>query len=323
MSTLDKDTLAMLTEEEREAIESSDDPQEEAAAQPAGDDGDAGDAGADKRDGPDGGDTAASGDAADEAGVAPADEADADGDDHGEPVPAKTAPTPQPEPLTPRYESKLPEDFDQQVKTLAESEDELKAKFRAGEIEFDEFELQRADILRQREALTIARTKAEISQEFNQQSAQQQWAATVNRFVGTVAAAEGLDYRTDTAKMADLDGFVRVLAGRPEHNDKSMEWFLAEAHRRVRALHGLDSPAPEKPEKPAAEAKSAPEPKPMPSRKPPIEAAPKTLAQVPGGPGPGDVSGEFADVLALDGMEFETAIARMTPAQRERFARVQ
>jgi hypothetical protein len=35
------------------------------------------------------------------------------------------------------------------------------------------------------------------------------------------------------------------------------------------------------------------------------------------------VGSEFADVLSLDGMEFEQAIARMTPAQRERFARVQ
>jgi hypothetical protein len=322
MSTLDKDTLATLTDEEREAIESSDDSQEGSAA-PADDADDGPDDGADENDAQDGEDApGAGGEAAEAAAAAPAGEADADGDDKGEPTPANAAPAPQLEPLTPRYEAKLPEDFDQKVKALAGSEDALKAKFRAGEIEFDEFELQRADILRQREALTIARTKAEISQEFNQQSAQQQWAATVNRFVGTVAAAEGLDYRTDTAKMADLDGFVRVLAGRPEHNDKSMEWFLAEAHRRVRALHGLDAPT-EKPEKPAAEAKPAPEPKPVPSRKPPIEAAPKTLAQVPGGPGPGDVGGEFADVLALDGMEFETAIARMTPAQRERFARVQ
>ena len=46
-----------------------------------------------------------------------------------------------------------------------------------------------------------------------------------------------------------------------------------------------------------------------------------TLAQVPGSDGPGDVAGEFADVLALDGMEYEAAIARMTPAQRERFLR--
>ena len=56
-------------------------------------------------------------------------------------------------------------------------------------------------------------------------------------------------------------------------------------------------------------------------RKPPVDAAPTTLAQVPGSDGPGDVSDEFSDVLALDGLEFEEAIARMSPAQREKFLR--
>jgi hypothetical protein len=319
MSTLDKDTLAMLTDEEREAIEAGDDTAED-ATEPEKADAPA-DEGAESdqdEDGQDGEEAPPAGDdTAEAAAAAPTTEASEKGEP--EPAPAPT-PTAQPESFTPRYEAKLPEDFDAQVKALADSEDALKAKFRAGEIEFDEFDVQRADILKQREALTIARTKAEISHEFNQQSAQQQWAVTVNRFVATVATVEGLDYRTDTAKMADLDGFVRVLAGRPEHNDKSMEWFLTEAHRRVRALHGLDAPAVKAP---PAEEKPAPEPKPVPTRKPPIDAAPKTLAQVPGGPGPGDVGSEFTDVLSLDGMEFEQAIARMTPAQRERFARVQ
>ena len=318
MSTLDKDTLATLTDEERAAIEAEDEGSEDTEptepTEAAGDDeGETAEEGVASAAGED----AAEQKAEKEPAATPAAEAA----EKVEPAPAAAPP----EQFTPRYEAKLPEDFDTQVKALADSEDALKAKFRAGEIEFDEFELQRAEILKQRESLTVARTKAEISQEFNEQSAKQQWAMTVNRFVATVAGAEGLDYRTDTAKMADLDGFVRVLAGRPEHNDKPMEWFLAEAHRRVRALHGLEAPstkAPSAEEKPA-ESKPAEQPKPVPSRKPPIDAAPKTLAQVPGGPGPGDVGSEFADVLSLDGMEFEQAIARMTPAQRERFARVQ
>ena len=319
MSTLDKDTLATLTDEERAAIEAEDETPEDAEPPEqkdavADDEGETAEEGAVSTAGEN---TAAAERKAEED---PAATPTAEAAEKVEPAPAAAPP----EQFTPRYEAKLPEDFDAQVKALAESEDALKAKFRAGEIEFDEFELQRAEILRQRETLTVARTKAEISQEFNEQSARQQWAMTVNRFVATVAGADGLDYRTDTAKMADLDGFVRGLAGRPEHNDKPMEWFLAEAHRRVRALHGLDAPvakAPAAGDKPP-ESKPA-EPKPAPSRKPPIDAAPKTLAQVPGGPGPGDVGSEFADVLSLDGMEFEQAIARMTPAQRERFARVQ
>jgi hypothetical protein len=54
---------------------------------------------------------------------------------------------------------------------------------------------------------------------------------------------------------------------------------------------------------------------------PPADAAPRTLADVPGGDGPGDVGGEFADVLALDGEAYEHAIARMSPAQRDKFLR--
>ena len=37
--------------------------------------------------------------------------------------------------------------------------------------------------------------------------------------------------------------------------------------------------------------------------------------------GPGDVSDEFGNVDALDGLDLESAIARMTPAQREKYAR--
>jgi hypothetical protein len=162
--------------------------------------------------------------------------------------------------------------------------------------------------------LTIARTKAEIAQEMNAQTAEQQWRSTVERFLDTSAAA--LDYRKDSEAMADLDGFVKMLAGREAHARQPMEWFLAEAHKRVMALRGAaKDPAPQP--TPAVDRKAEA----AAARKPRMDAVPATLAQVPGADGPGDVGGEFADVLSLDGMEYETAIARMSPAQREKFAR--
>jgi hypothetical protein len=42
---------------------------------------------------------------------------------------------------------------------------------------------------------------------------------------------------------------------------------------------------------------------------------------VPGGDGPGDVEGEFAHLDALEGEALESAIAKMSPAQREKFSR--
>ena len=230
---------------------------------------------------------------------------------------AADAPWPARAQPVPRYEARLPEDFDAQVKALGEREADLKRQFKAGELAFEDFELARADVAASREALTIARTKAEISQEMTAQTAEQLWIHAVTSFMDDTArrepAAGGIDYRKDAQKAGDLDQFVRSLAARTEHAEKSMEWFLAEGHRRVLALHGLSAPPAKAPGSAHLEA--------LERRKPPLEAAPKTLATVPGGEGPGDVEGEFTDVLALEGYDYEQAIARMSPAQRERFLR--
>ncbi len=237
-----------------------------------------------------------------------------------DPAPAAVAvvedPAIPPSTVTPTYESKLPTDYDEKVKTLADQEAALKAKFKTGEIDFDEFDAQRGELQAQREELTVARAKAEISQEMTQQTAQNQWKTTVDRFVASAAKEEGgIDYRKDMAKQADLDQFVRVLAARDENADKPMDWFLTEAHRRVKALHGVAT-APEPKADPAAAAKAAND-----ARKPPVGAAPVTLAQVPGGDGPGDVAGEFADLDSLDGEALDDAIKKLSPAQREKYAR--
>jgi hypothetical protein len=144
----------------------------------------------------------------------------------------------------PRYEAPLPADYDTKVQELADREAELKRKFRSGEMEFDDFEAQRAEVLSERETLTIARTKAEISQEMTAQSAQQAWQNTVDSFLDKAAKDGGLDYRKDSEKMEDLDQFVKTLANKSTNSDKPMEWFLQEAHRRVQALHGMSAPAP-------------------------------------------------------------------------------
>ena len=308
MSTLDADALATLTPEEREAIESNDMTPDELAAMQriAGEDGD------DDDDDDDDDDSSANA-APVEGKAAPSEAADApaaqaDAADTQAPAPAQARQS------TPRYEAPLPADYDTKVQELAEREAELKRKFRSGEMEFDDFETQRAELLTERESLTIARTKAEISQEMTAQSAQQAWQNTVNEFLDTALKEGAVDYRKDSEKMDDLDQFVKTLAAKESNSDKPMSWFLQEAHRRVQALHGLTAPAPSPSPAPAQAGNKT-------RRAPPIDAVPATLANVPGGDGPGDVDGEFSDVLSLDGMEYETAIARMSAAQRERFLR--
>ena len=71
--------------------------------------------------------------------------------------------------------------------------------------------------------------KAEASK-----SADDQWRTTIHTFLDTEAAREGgIDYRADDKKSALLDKYVRELGHAPENNDKSMAWFLIEAHKRV------------------------------------------------------------------------------------------
>lgn len=211
---------------------------------------------------------------------------------------------------TPRYEAKLPADFDTKVQGLADAETQAWEKFETGDFDRSALQAELGRIAAERNDLQAMRVKAEISQEMTQQSAAQAWESTVNSFMATAAKNDGVDYRKDQARAADLDQFVKVLANKEENSDKPMEWFLNEAHRRVQALYGDAKPATDAP---------APKGKTV-DRTPPLSAAPKTLAQVPGGDGPGDVGGEFAHLDALDGPDLESALAKMSPAQRDKYA---
>ena len=208
------------------------------------------------------------------------------------------------------YRAALPEGFAEQVAGIEAEQEALAEQFKAGDIDFDEYRASAAALDTRRDALSATRLKAEISAEMEQQSAEQQWQEAVNTLVGRAAAEDKIDYRKDAEKQRDLDVFVKVLAGDEKNASKPMRWFLDEAHKRVKALHGVAvAPVVTDPAKPAG------------PRRPNLSAVPKTLAHVPGGDGPGDIGDEFSGIDGLDGMELETAIAKMSPAQREKFAR--
>lgn len=307
---LDQDALNNLTPEEREAFNESEYSASELEAMKklAGDDGD---------DGEDDGDPNEVLDADGKpitVSVAPGKSNAADAAADTGTVAPPAAKVDAPEPVQDKqlvYKAELPEDFDQKVKDLSEKSAALRAQFKAGDIDFDAFEEQNATLLEERESLTMARAKAEISREMTQQSAETQWNSAINRLY-TSAKTEGIDYKADQERNAELDQFVKVLANNPAHQDKSMDWFLTEAHKRVMVLNGktLQAPATET----AAQAKPAAQ-----NRTPPTP--PKTISQIPGGDGPGDVGGEFAHLDALDGNDLESAIAKMSPAQREKYSR--
>jgi hypothetical protein len=211
--------------------------------------------------------------------------------------------------FAPQYVADLPADFAAREAAIKSKTQELSDQFRNGEIDFDAYRTESESLTSERDVLLLARAKAEISTEMREQSTEQQWAHTVQAFKATVKTTAGVDYDTDAVRGSDLDTVVRTLANNPANAQRSMDWFLNEAHRVVSAMHG--NPVPAKAATGAA--------KTVASRAPSLADQPKTLAQVHGGSGPGDVGSAFAGVDGLDGDALEAAIARMTDAQREQY----
>lgn len=303
--------LANLTDEERAALADDGDGDDDAAAvqnDVAGDvnddDDDGDDEGGDGEGDDDGApaavDTsdigAGSGDAPAEAD--PVAEADDGGDDDGDVAPVV-------------YQATLPDDFDDHVKAIDDAEAEVARKFEAGEIEAPEYVRETRRIAKERGELDRIQVKVEMAAEMSQQAAMHQWQQQVSKFMRQAKKADGVDYLGDESLGAEFDTMVKALANNPAHADKSGAWFLGQAHKAVKAMRGIaGKPDP----KPAVTNDGKPA-----SRKPPIDKAPKTLAQVPGGDGPGDVADEFVNLDNLDGDAYETALARLTPAQRQRY----
>lgn len=308
----DDQLLDTLTPEERAAIEDTEMSAEELAAMQAIADED----GADDDDGDDDGDDDSAEGAVPAATPAAAAETPAADPSTNDPAPAAATPEEDKDDFAPttasRYRAELPADFQERSDAVAGELTALGDKFRSGEIDFEEFSRQQSEVMARRDELNSIKIKADIANEMGAQSAEDRWSETVKNFTAHIRTTESIDYATDAAKQRDLDIFVKALAGDEKNADKSMSWFLREAHKRVLALHGVATAKPT----PAADEGKPTKPAP---RTPATASIPKTLAHVPGGDGPGDVGGEFAHLDGLEGMDLEDAIAKMAPAQREKY----
>lgn len=253
------------------------------------------------------------------------------------------------EQFVPAYKVAPPENYEQRVAELDKKYDEVTAKFKAGELELEDMLREHRAIDKERRELDAQKTKAEIAAEQAEQAAEQRWQWEVSRFMREAAKHEGIDYRValheaalEAAKKAGdaeaikaaeekvrtsrvlngaLDAEVKALAADEANADKSGEWFLAEAHKRVKAAFNLEG----KSAKAATEAKT----KAVASRRqPPVDKLPKTLGGLPAA-GVVDIGrdgeGEFAEANSLlesgDSMALEAYIAGKSAEWQERWAR--
>ena len=249
--------------------------------------------------------------AADAATASTAGEGEADDDD--------------PEPQFPRYTAPPVEKYDEKIAALDARQAEAEAKFKAGDLELDALRAEDRKIEGERRTLQEAKLKHDISVEQTNQSDAQKWQYDIARFMREAKKADGIDYSGNRTLNAALDQTVKDLAnakdkdGKLINDEKSGRWFLREAHKQVmkdigRKPAAAADAAAETPEQKKAAAAAA--------RKTDPKKLPQTLAKVPAADAAGDGDDpEFGHLEGLDGLDLEDAVARMTPAQQDKWAR--
>ncbi len=285
MSEFTDDELAGLSEEERKAIEEENVPGDE----PAGDEP------ADEEPGeetPAGEEMSADGDApaGEETGSVEGPE--------GEPDRPAASTTQPPLPFVQFLDVKA--DADLQAKL-----EELNKQLEEGDIDLVEY-------TRLRDPIILQQVEARLAEKFNQQSAEQLWKYEQRIFFG-----QNRQYREDPAMNGALQAVFKSLDTQENAHKTGLE-LLNEAKDLVEASLAKRYGAVGKQESnPAPEKSEAQPPK---DKKPAIEKAelPRTLANVP----PADTNdtgrNEFSHLDKLTGVEYEKAVARLTPDQQAR-----
>lgn len=274
--------LAMLSDEERAALEDSSE-EERAALNAVVNDGD------DDGDGKGDDDAGAAGDdkGDDAAGKGGSDD---DDDDDGQ------------RHFVPKYQAEPVADYDEQITALDK-------RFEDGEIDLKAYNTEREGLLRRQ-------LKAEIAAEQQEQNERQLWEYEINSFLD-----DHKEYRDNRLLHAALDAAVRELGNDEANADKSFRWFLREADKQVKTAFGRTENKEPKPgdegDKGGDQAKAGDD-KGKGGRKPDLSVVPKTLGNVPAAGDNAD-DGEFAYLDKLSGVEYERAIARLSDDQRSRY----
>ncbi len=308
----DKHLLETMSPEEREAIEGVDDEADAAAAALAAEDD------LDDDDGDDAKEPAAK--PAEEPAAALAEEAKpAAVEPASAAAPAPAAETAAPSQPEPAAQAKsplvfdLPADFQARVDAIKGAKTAAVERYRAGELSFEDYNLELEKINDSQRQLDSMHNTAHVSQLMRQQAEESRRTAAAQAVIDDGKKA-GIDYQ-DEGKYAELRATMDALFNVKAHAEKGWDHVLREADRRMRAAYGVGAAVP----KPAAQVKAEA----AAARKPDLSGVPKTLADVPGGQGQGDVGGDFDDVLALDGEAFEDALESMARKNPERFRRFQ
>lgn len=201
------------------------------------------------------------------------------------------------------------ENFDEQIKAIADEKIALRAQLTAGDIELDAYEDQKDQLIAKEQALREQNLKATIAQEQAQQNNQARWQWEQERFFGS----KDNEIYQDKYLMVMLDAAIKDLANLPENASRNGAWFLQEADKIVRARTGntKEQAQPNAGENQNNQAAA--------NRKPDLNKIPKSLGNLPSADLNDTGSDEFSHLDRLEGMELEMALAKMPKDQQQRY----
>jgi hypothetical protein len=203
--------------------------------------------------------------------------------------------------------------YSDKLTALDTTKAEALGKLMDGEITAAEYSKVESQYLRDRDALAAEKRDTAA------------WLTDIHAFKGRALAESGVNYDADPEKAAAWDGWVKHLASNPANAAKPDSWFLEQAHKKVMIEFEIAPAAAPAAAKPAAQpvvaAKSENIVAKTNRKAPNLEAIPPTLGALPSATSvDGGDGGEFAHLEGLAGMEYERALARLTPEQQARYA---
>mgnify|MGYP001615622717 CR=1 FL=1 len=232
--------------------------------------------------------------------------------------------------FTPRMVAEDVSKLNEQLTAFADQKKALDADFENGDLKHAEYMAKRDELSGQETNVRLHISQAQFAENQNKSTAEQRWEWEQDRFF-----EDNSIYLQDTLMHAALDASVKLLAnakddaGKLVNGGKNLTWFLNEAHRQVSRRFKLEV-APtdkegdgdkDKSKGADAQAQDKGKPKSRAGTKPDLKGIPKTIGNLPAAEDSDAAASEFAAIDKLTGMEYEEALAKMTPEQQERYAK--
>lgn len=331
MSNLTDDEKANLSPEELAAIEGDEDSRaelqevagDESEEEEAEAEGDGEAAASGEGDDKDNGAAAKAEAAGDDKGKKDGEGKDADGESEDEAATDESAS----EGFTPRMVAEDVSKLNEQLTAFADQKKALDADFENGDLKHAEYMAKRDELSGQETNVRLQISQAQFAENQNKSTAEQRWEWEQDRFFED----NGI-YLQDTLMHAALDASVKLLAnakddaGKLVNGGKNLTWFLNEAHRQVSRRFKLevaptDKESDDKNNDAQGQDKDKGKPKTRAGTKPDLKGIPKTIGNLPAAEDNDAAASEFAAIDKLTGMEYEEALAKMTPEQQERYAK--